>query len=145
MLREEAAVFWARFSAMLVGHSILVIAIATLLSRENPPRPVIGWLALTGLLLCVVWLALTQRSTDYQRFHAAAAKEAEKVLVSPKWRVFTKGDRFANDGTREFGVTRSAVRGTWVGKAWRGTVATVTLFVAIYTLLFTASVVAYRW
>jgi hypothetical protein len=76
----EADQAWAKFNAMLLAHTILIAVSVGLIFGEMrttaPPLiPVI--LLISGLVVCFVWLAATERALRYQDRYVAFARRLE--------------------------------------------------------------------
>ena len=111
---RELEIAWVRFDAMLVANSVLVAVtgaliaavidplIATQKSSSSPYAPWLGIymipLPVMGILLCVLWLLLTERTLDYRPLWERFALELEqKPLLKPiriisRLKQFSKGD-----------------------------------------------------
>ena len=78
----EGQVIWARFNAMLLGHSILLAVLTGLLTSSKPTNLTalrVG-LCFAGVLLCLVWLFLTDRGFRYHAYWIGSARKLEKHI-----------------------------------------------------------------
>lgn len=128
-------VTWARFNALLLANSILIVVIVTALTSDRD----LGWVAAAlsgvGIVLSVVWYGINQRSHAYQKFYARHAEELETRLVDI--RIFKDGRRFSQGhGVDLYGDTEpfrvgAVARHVKVGLGAR---AVIFLFCATYVL-----------
>ncbi len=77
---HEEQSMWTRSRVMLVANSIIIVAIGWSLNRPTPPwfRLSFALLALSGILLCFLWLCLVERTHKKADLWALCAREFER-------------------------------------------------------------------
>jgi hypothetical protein len=70
---------WARFSAMLLANSIVVVTVATMLANRTLVCAV-PFLPLAGALICTFWFTIFERGAEYERYYIRRARELEALL-----------------------------------------------------------------
>jgi hypothetical protein len=90
---SEGASTWARFNAMLVAHTILLVACGALLFGEGMrvPSYVPMVLAVAGLVVSFAWSAAVSRGVRYQLRYVDFAKALEAKFPSDEFKILTDG------------------------------------------------------
>jgi len=136
----EGDSIWTRFNAMLVANSVILAFIGLIYGSTGPSPIFKKGLAITGLLLCMVWLILTKRAFDYYKYWILSARELEEKHLSSVVKTVSRGGAFAEGEPVNFFIGGKMItyRMSWVGRsvriAWCSYLV-VTGFVALYILL----------
>jgi hypothetical protein len=86
---------WARFSAMLLANSIVLVAVATMLAHRVM-LCAIPLLPLAGFALCTCWLTIFERGAEWELHYIRKARELEGLLGGGGTRTVRDGQDFAN-------------------------------------------------
>jgi hypothetical protein len=86
---------WARFSAMLLANSIILVAVATMLA-DRVMLCAIPFLPLAGFAICIFWLTIFERGAEWELHYIRKARELEGLLGSVSVRTVRDGDCFAH-------------------------------------------------
>jgi hypothetical protein len=78
----QSSLNWNRFGAMLTANSIVIAAIAVILSGQTPLPLLRGLFPVVGLVLCAFWTALMARGHDYHRHWIQSARKLEETYLS---------------------------------------------------------------
>jgi hypothetical protein len=86
---------WARFSAMLLANSIILVAVATMLA-DRVMVCAIPFLPLAGFAICTFWLTIFERGAEWELHYIRKAREPEGLLGSLRVRTVRDGHCFAH-------------------------------------------------
>ncbi len=91
----EGSTIWSKFNAMLLANSVLAAIIG--FSVGSGPQVLPRVTSCLGLVLCLVWFALTKRGFDQYIYWIFAARELEsrlgdQVVVISRGGAFADGD-----------------------------------------------------
>ncbi len=102
----EGETIWSRFSAMVIGNSILVAAISQLYISDKKPLLLIIALAFTGILLDITWFVLMTRSFAFQDYWLLAARELEELYLFPPVQTYANGEILIHPERKSFTLKR---------------------------------------
>jgi hypothetical protein len=93
--RHEDKMMWQRFGAFLVPHTILM-AVVLKVGDGHPWHYSYGTFiaSIAGFALCVLWLAVYQRSSAFHQFRIAQARKIEP----DGWNILAGDGRKFSDG-----------------------------------------------
>lgn len=75
---------WTRINAVLIFHSVFIVAILQLFSGGQKFYNLAETLSILGIFFCLIWLFLMERSLSYQDYWFRTLMETEKRLrISP--------------------------------------------------------------
>ncbi len=73
---------WNRFNAMVVANGVIVATIVFLISSQKPLQLATYLLALSGVILCVVWIVFLNRGLDHVAYYICSARRFEMIHFS---------------------------------------------------------------
>ncbi|MHB1416064.1 MAG: RipA family octameric membrane protein [Chloroflexota bacterium] len=141
MWHHDDANAWASYNAMLVANSLVVAAIAVLLSGDlEIPMLNVG-LPLIGLIICSLWLLTHERHFTYRQYWIDTAREMEQRSLSPSCRVVSRAGLLDDGGVKvdigpgderhhsfsRWGASLPRVRSLMAATGW--------VFIILYTLI----------
>jgi len=95
---HEGNILWARFSVVTLANSIVIFSFAQTLTNTRLSSAILAViLPIGGIVLCLLWIPLTERSFEYEQFYIFAARELEEKHFAPPGteQFLTKGGRFS--------------------------------------------------
>ena len=117
----ELQIAWARFDSMLIANSIVVAAIAALIASDRPqPEWLMIFLAIVGILLCLVWFQMIERNLGYRWYWFCSALELEDRHLSSPLKMLAGLERFARGKSMDSDVQDFSDKcREWIGFAGR--------------------------
>lgn len=92
---------WARFNIMLSANAIIIAALTLIISENNPKQLFQIVLAVMGIILCICWGILNQRSNSFANYYTKSAREIEEKYLDNYISVVSRGCNFAEGDTVE--------------------------------------------
>lgn len=90
--RQEA---WSRFNIMLTTNSIIIGVIGFLLNDNYSSNKFRIILSVFGVLICILWLILTNRNDKFIEYNMYSALELEEKYLSEIVKYFSRGYKFS--------------------------------------------------
>jgi hypothetical protein len=93
---------WARFNVMLLANSVLIGALAILLTSPSSSSPLSHIFAVAGIIVCIAWFLITKRGFDYQTYYVLSARELEEQYFNGLVKTASRGASFSQGCSVEF-------------------------------------------
>lgn len=121
MWNYEGQILWSKFNAFLIANSILLGGTGLALSEGTTLGACgsfVKVMCIAGILLCVIWFLLMERSWGCYRYWIFSAREIEEKFMSGAVQTISRGGEFADLGnaTLEIGGKPQQVKMTLLGR-----------------------------
>ena len=81
---------YSRFAAMLTSNSIIIAAIAIIITNENVPFLFVRVFIATGIVLCLVWIYFMAHGVRAENKYRRDAERIEKMAVPDREEIVIK-------------------------------------------------------
>jgi hypothetical protein len=135
LICEEGDQYWSRYTALVYMNTAILVTLAAVLNNNGSALIKFG-LPPLGILLCLAWKRVLDRSYSFYKYWMYSARELEEKL--PPVKTLSRGRAFA-DGTdvvfcfKTGEFTLPGNKGPRISTLARGTVY---LFIVLYVVIF---------
>jgi len=142
----EGNTFWSKFYAMLVANSIVIGSVALSNTVQNPSCVFVVGMPIFGIVLCILWLQLSERSLCNYDYWILAAREIEERFLSGSVDFVRRGGDYTKGKKVKLQVSdpdRQEMRMNWLGRRPRVRIAAyavIGLFTAVYIAMLVVAV-----
>lgn len=92
----EGELLWSKFNALLVANSIVLASIGLAISAPSSLMVFSTGMPVVGIVLCVLWFQLTNRSFGNYKYWIFSAREIEEKFLSDSVKIVSRGGDFAD-------------------------------------------------
>ena len=85
----EGGTLWSKFNALLVANSVVLSALGLSMSAASPLRVFSIGMPVVGIILCVMWFLLTERSFRFYKYWIWSAREIEEQYLNVPLRIIS--------------------------------------------------------
>jgi len=136
----EGSTIWSKFTAMLVANSIVVGSIAVSMTAEDPSSAFVVGMPIGGIILCLLWIVLSERSLCMYDYWIFSGREIEERFLSSSVDIIRRGGDFTRgeEVTLQIGGQPTKRQMSWLGrriKVRNAAYGVIALFIATYIAL----------
>ncbi len=99
LIAYEGQIIWRSFQGLLTANSVLIVLVGAIIKFYPNYAILKNVLAVAGLLLCLCWILVQMRQSDYYIYWFAWARFLERTHFSPVANIVTEGERFSRGET----------------------------------------------
>jgi hypothetical protein len=104
MITSESDAFWSKFNTLLLANSIVLPAFVLTLTLQssNISKILLIGLPLLGIVLCIFWFSIINRSYGYVKYWTISAHEIEEQYLKGTFNIFRRGADLSDGKTVYF-------------------------------------------